>query len=309
MSMTFRRDFQLDALRKINATGEDHWFNDLLRCWTPSGVPSGTEGLRLAIRGGSLNLYRRGQSVAKVRVRRDGVPYLDIHWKYVTDRKPSGTPYLRLVDKQVLKSGRPTGTLYRGPATLRRWIHAAEKYAGEEKRAVDDIVAENGAVVDLEVGAPKRGIRVDLVLLERSAIGLRIVFWEAKRRRDSRLVSTRDPKVFKQIADYAAFLRDVSEQERISTAYRKTCELLLGLHEMAKKVQPRIAALDDSIIQASEGAALTIDVTPRLVIVDDGKVRQSKDWPAHLSRLREVTQVAVLPHGGPFALPRGGTTE
>ena len=90
-------------------------------------------GLRLAIRNNYFNLYRLGQSVARVDCL-SGELIADVHYKYVLGEPLgySGPLYLRLTTKGVFSQGGLVAT-YEGLSTLHEWIVAAEKYVGDEK--------------------------------------------------------------------------------------------------------------------------------------------------------------------------------
>lgn len=75
---TFARRFDHAAAQRCQA----QWWRDLLSLWRPAGVPSGDDGLRLAVRNGYLNFYRLGQSVGRVEVKR-GELVCFVHAKYV----------------------------------------------------------------------------------------------------------------------------------------------------------------------------------------------------------------------------------
>jgi hypothetical protein len=100
----FRRNFCVKRLSDA-VLNENGWLCDLLRYWRPAGDAIGKElrafeeeeppHLRLAIRKGSLNFYRAGQSVAKVSFDRRKKPQATIHNKYVYE-DGSGQAYVRL---------------------------------------------------------------------------------------------------------------------------------------------------------------------------------------------------------------------
>ena len=68
------------------------------------------------------------------------------------------------------------------PADIDRWIETAATYVGAEKAFVDDLIAANPNVIDLEMGLPaqtgsRSAPRMDLVVVQPDAS---IAFWEAK---------------------------------------------------------------------------------------------------------------------------------
>jgi len=178
-----------DAFEKAATSTESHWFTDLLSLWRPSGRPSGTTGLRLAIRNNYLNFYRLGQSVARVYCV-SGELRADVHYKYVLGARSeySGPLYLRLTRQGVFSQGALVAN-YKSISTLQEWIAAVnDKHVGEEKRLVDEFVEKNDNVVDMEMALPawaerNVAVRMDLVAIEDGSV----VFWEVKTANDSRI--------------------------------------------------------------------------------------------------------------------------
>ena len=65
---------------------------------------------------------------------------------------------------------------YNGESTLQEWIIQADEYAGIEKQFVDKLVADNPAIIDLEIGLRATGEgkispRMDCAELERAGEG------------------------------------------------------------------------------------------------------------------------------------------
>lgn len=75
----------------------------MLKLWRPSGVESGSDGLRLAIRNDYLNFYRLGQSIARVEINSQGIPTAITHFKYVggTGNGPLDKEYIELRGEQI----------------------------------------------------------------------------------------------------------------------------------------------------------------------------------------------------------------
>jgi hypothetical protein len=292
----------LCALRKLAEANEENWWKDLLSLWRPSGVEAGNEGLRIAVRKGYLNFYLRGQSVARIGFERDCTPYLTTHVKYAFPNETS-REYARLSGVAIRHPKEDRCLAYEGLATLRTLIVQADKKKGAEKSFVDDVVAHNDSVIDLEMGLPafdqnKRAPRIDLVALERDQARLRIVFWEAKLINDPRLVAREVPKVSKQIDDYMLYLKNVERRTGVEDAYHRACNFFLELHDMAKVLNPEIAPLGEIIAEgAKHRGLLDVDPSPRLLIFDNGS--GSGAWTGHLERLRRDFGVPclVLPKG------------
>ena len=288
---------------------EPHWFKDLLSLWRPSGQGSGAAGLRIAIRNGYLNFYRLGQSVARVYCASGGL-VADVHYKYVLGARPgyNGPLYLRLTAKGVLSQGSLVAA-YEGPSTLHQWIAAAGEYAGDEKRIVDELVALNGQVVDLEMALPawalsKVAVRMDLVAIESG----RVVFWEVKTVNDSRIrckasfEEDKSPEVLKQLSNYRVFLEQPSHIAQVESAYRNTAKLLVKLRALADEISPALA-LAPSIIAASQADTLAVELRAALVVVDlpaDNK-RAWTSWKAsHEDKLLGRIPMRVLEIPGPL---------
>jgi hypothetical protein len=293
------------------ATGpEPHWFKDMLSHWRPSGQECGPFGLRLAIRNGYLNVYRWGQSVAKVQAVR-GELQASIHYKYILGERDGydGPLYLTLKGDQLF-SGRDAVLCYSGPVLPRRWIKAAESYAGREKKLVDQLVACNGNVIDLEMGLPawihnNSAIRMDLVAIEHGSV----VFWEAKTVDDARIRCRGEaPEVLEQLASYAEFLRQDAHVWRIQTAYRQTAGLLVRLSQLAESLGNPIE-LSAAIIGAASAPKLDVSRSAGLVVValgefDDERQSGLRAWTNwkrdHEAKLVGKAPLRVLEVPGPL---------
>jgi hypothetical protein len=91
--------------------------------------------------------------------------------KYAFGRGETMQEYARLSGTTLscAKIGKQ-GT-YEGLPTLLGWVAEADTHGGAEKALVDDLVADNAAVIDLEMGLPAWGdkktpSRMDCVALE-----------------------------------------------------------------------------------------------------------------------------------------------
>jgi hypothetical protein len=299
------------AFESAATSSEPHWFKDLLSLWRPSGHRSGEEGLRIAIRNGYLNFYRLGQSIARVEYLSDElVAY--VHYKYVLGEplEYSGPLYLRLTTKGVFSQGSLV-TTYEGLSTLHQWIAAAEKYVGDEKRIVDELVAKNDHVVDLEMALPAwalstSAVRMDLVAIESG----KVVFWEVKTVNDSRIrckdefEEDKSPEVLKQLSNYRVFLEQPSHIAQVESAYRNTAKLLVKLRALADEISPALE-LGPSIIAASQADTLAVELRAALVVVDlpepEANKGPWKSWKAkHETRLLGKIPMRVLEIPGPL---------
>ena len=288
----------LQQLRVLTESNDDNWWKDLLRLWRPAGYDAGDSGLRLSVRNGYLNFYLRGQSVARVGFGRNG-PFAETHIKYATsNEKEKDQAYVRLVDREFLRSGQKLAMRYEPESTVNRWISRADNWGRKknisgEKVLVDKAVADNGSVIDLEMGLPswdgnKTARRMDLVLLEKTKGQLWIVFWEAKTISDPRLVSTRRPEVLKQLKYYRDYLANPKRANWVKCAYRRNCVILTKLHDLALEIHPEIEPLNPLIVEAAQvhDSELNVCPEPRLAIFDDRDGRRTASWPKHEEKLR-----------------------
>ena len=314
--MDFGREFDVDRLAAT--LSENIWLRDLLARWTPAGEAVGQRAreednkhLRLAIRNKSLNFYRAGRSIAEVKLRRDGTPQAEIHEKYVYR---CGKDYVKLTSSGYRKVG-PYEFVSYNRSRLDEWISNANCYLGRdrwkssnirhedtEKEFIDRIVAQNPSVIDLEAALPskpnndkpRRAVRMDLVTLERVNDWWKVVFWEVKLVNDQRARSKKEPKVLEQLGDYTDWLKDEEHQKLMAHAYQRTCCLLVKLHAIAKRVQPNIQSLAESIsaIARSGAPCPLIDKKPRMLIgaLRDKEGRDPKKYDSfnsHLKKLRD----------------------
>jgi hypothetical protein len=272
------------SFEKAATSVEPHWFKDLLSLWRPSGHSCGAEGLRIAIRNGYLNFYRLGQSVARVACV-SGELVADVHYKYVLGEQHgySGPLYLRLTTRGVFSRGTLVAA-YKGLSTLLQWISVAggEQYAGVEKSIVDELVAKNDQVVDLEMALPawtlpKVAVRMDLVAIEDGAV----VFWEVKMVDDPRIrclaafEKDKSPHVLEQLSHYRVFLEQDSHPELVESAYRNTAKILVKLRALADEIGPTLA-LGRSIVAASQADRLAVAPQAALVVVDLPEPEENK---------------------------------
>lgn len=272
----FSRSFPgVEIARELLRQGRPHWFLDLLTLWRPAGQPSEDDGLRLAIRDGYLNFYRRGQSVAKVSVVR-GQLRGEVHVKYFSSeaRLSRGQAYGQFEDGWVRGAG--FSEPYAGLGTLRAWMPEIDRrYVGTEKQLVDALVTENANVIDLEMGLPAWGPirtapRMDLVTIEDQ----QVVFWEAKTAGDSRIrcsvpvVPRQMPHVLDQLEKYRLFLEQDTHCWRVNEAYRNAAAVMVALRQIADEVGlPR--PLGAEIVAASTAGELRVAREAALVVLDE----------------------------------------
>jgi len=198
--------------------------------------------LRLGLRNGYLNLYIKGQSVAKLSAGKNG-PSLSVHKAYVTGRrrkiKGNSVPPVQCYQVYDAKelADPATGSL------IANWIKTAESHASAEKRFVDDLIAANPGVIDLEMGLPADDLsggeqaapRMDLVVAQRAGSEpLSIAFWEAKCANNAELRARGDtePGVMNQIGKYVRWLSKGARVAEVQQAYRTTAVTLLALNRL-----------------------------------------------------------------------------
>ena len=92
----FGRNFAVEKITD-QVLAENTWLKDMLFHWRPAGdalrrdiLEEDPRHLRLAIRNGYFNLYRGGQSVAKIGFGSNGRVQARIHNKYVHGKNGNG---------------------------------------------------------------------------------------------------------------------------------------------------------------------------------------------------------------------------
>jgi hypothetical protein len=311
---TFGRTF---AIEKITGQvlEENPWFKDMLRDWRPAGdavqrdmteahklISSGQRleedpgRLRLAIRNDYLNLYRGGQSVAKIGFGSGGCLQARIHTKYVHGETGGSHTYVTLTSAGLPDQETRKLRDYGGLAELEGWVANANQHVGKEKRFVDMIVARNPDTIDLEMALPayskeRKAPRMDLVALEPVGDRWQIVFWEAKLVDDARARCRGDdvsPKVVEQLAQYTGWLRHANHRDLVARAYQNTCRLLVKFRGLAQRVNPGIEELGRGIVAAAvaDAPSLLVDYEPRLLIYNEPK-NAAFTQNRHLKKLRD----------------------
>jgi hypothetical protein len=306
----FGREFPIECLTDT-VLKENSWFTDLLLRWHPAGdaVNSRTgdgkmvlaresvnkgklQNLRVAFRGGYMNYYCGGQSIAHVKFVRDQLR-AKIHEKYVYGSKHDGQKYVTLTSKGFPEHS--PGSLV--PCnSISEWILNANPKIGTEKRFVDFVVAHNSNVIDLEMGLPayskipeeRSAPRIDLVALEPCEGWWRVALWEAKLVGDGRARCREDeiPEVVGQLKRYTNWLSDTVRASSVAEAYQTNCRLLVGLHAIARRIRPDIEELGPGIlaVAASDAPQPLLDIEPRLLIVYD-KADKSFRENGHFDKL------------------------
>jgi hypothetical protein len=285
MANKFKRGLPAGALECL-ATMD--WWRDVLAYTTEERAPG--DQLLIAVRDGYFNIYAQGQSVLKVGfdVRRKGDVRLRcrIHRKYVSEND-TGSDYLYFDGHEV--TGRQQRIqVYTGPKTLQGWVQAARKYAGPEKTGVAIIVENHSSVVDVEMALPadepsipdskKVANRMDIVALEPSEGGARLVFYEAKLLSNPEL-RARDnvPKVLGQMNNYYRYVSQTERRQEILDAYKNACSVLMAIDDMRGRVTNPL------IKMVAKHGLSELDPKPRLVLFGqvDGKAMNEAAWEQH----------------------------
>lgn len=256
------------------------WFAELLENWQPAGAETVFASdkvigsLRLAIRNGYVNFYCGGQSVARVDFQKTKLS-ATVHAKYLGYNQTKDIK-ATVGQRYVTMSSLPSMLSKYG--SIKDWIANTHEYQGKEKQFVEQVVAANRNIIDLEMGLPsfpgKDGTmvapRMDIVALEPWDTGWRIVFWEAKlvTNAEARAAGDAPPKVMVQRDNYHKWLGIGGNQEAVIAAYRQTCRLLVSFHDAATKAGKTIGLLGEGIraVASQPDIALSVDGNVRLLI-------------------------------------------
>lgn len=278
-SVAFCRDV---PFLDFGPAGRPAWWRELLSLWRPAGTRSGDLGLRLAIRNGYLNLYRKGQSVAHVSQDRNG----QLHWRLHRN-------YLEIAaykDAEV-------GSRYRlAPdyVQLAKWVKAAEGKAGREKKAIDEILDIDANVIDLEMGLPaggsqKTAFRIDMVSLEHvDNATTRLRFWEVKSFDDSRIRARGDLSassgILAQVDAYKRFPSDSDRAAQVLSAYQRCAKVLQSLAQSIEAEE----SLGSELRALANGKSLTLSEQPGLLVampMRELPTRSQSAWKEHRQKL------------------------
>ena len=308
----FDRRLPEQGLRRLEEnSAQCAWLSDILSLWKPSGetLRRGKDevyGLRLAIRDSYVNFYRSGQSIAEVRI--GAGPRARIHTKYITGDASAGQTYEILQPNGTIKL-KDKSISYSGMSDLEQWIRNANAYFGNEKDFVDDIVAENPHIIDLEMGLPSLGngqgtstaSRIDIVALEPKRDGWAIVFWEAKSVSNSGLKSRTTPKVVGQLEKYRTWLRHDGVAAQVVRAYQSACRTMVRLEKIAARNEHWTGRLSNVVRGVATGDLTpTVDFEPRVLV--DARTGLSAADAGHLAKLSDVLPVRVIAPGDDLKL-------
>lgn len=218
----------------------------LFRYWALPGERGATNSLRVAIRNGYVNLYVGGQSVARIAASQRRLS-LTLHRKYHSGLE-AGTEEARRCDQARVTL---SDADLRSPETalsVERWITTARGYCGAEKLFVDDLIASNPEVVDLEMALPasealrnKKGgkfvPRMDVVTLVTQSGPPCLNFWEAKCAANSELRANEEidfsaetgARVAGQLRKYERALE--GREQQVCKAFQNAGQVLCDLAE------------------------------------------------------------------------------
>lgn len=236
----FARSFAMGTLAKWDAGKSGNAVRLLFDRWALPGRTATSEApLRLGLRDGYVNFYVKGQSVAKLSCGRDG-PKLSVHNAYVAGqaRGSERDGALQSYEDYDAKALTDPATA----ALVAGWIETAMTYASAEKRFVDDLVAANPGIIDLEMGLPASDLpgservapRMDLVIVQVTDDAPTIAFWEAKCANNGELRASEDnpPKVLDQVDRYVRWMSENGRVAQVQEAYRNTAATLIEFYHL-----------------------------------------------------------------------------
>ncbi len=257
-----------------------------------------TNDLLLAVRGGYLNAYIKGQSVLRIGFEKKAVevvqPRLAIHYKYLVK------PELENKDPYISFDGRafdldPTAivnTQFKSRLTLPQLIKTAARFAGAEKSGVHKIARKEPKVVDLEIAFTRAtdngdlsAPRMDLAVLIPGAGGTELAFCEAKCADNGELWNLekrgkgesnaasfpRSTAVVAQIKKYEQFIQNKDNEKGLIDAYVKVCRTLVEIGS-----QSATRTVDDLVKQVADGRS-RLSIHPHVYLLIYGFDRDQRD--------------------------------
>jgi hypothetical protein len=284
----FDRSLSPSFRARLIAAAASGWWRDVLD----------DETLIVALRGGYLNVYWKGQSIFKVEPATVGLR-ATTHEKYLLD--PGLSRQVRFDGTAFDTDGLERKAFLRvyDRGSLARMKRAAEIYSGEEKTGCHLIALANPNVIDVEVAIPgsvEKGDagaeivspRIDILALEPMGADLaRLVFWEAKAFKNPELGSGRSalpPPVLSQIASYRTILEACRSD--IESSYTRLCGDLRAVREaIGKSCDPLVQEV------AAGKRAITLGETPQVNLVVfgfDAVQRADPKWRAHCGILKSA---------------------
>ncbi len=245
--------------------------------------------LFIGIRGNSINVYYKGNSICKLSYNRGTKQVIaSTHYKYLL-RPGIKNPYMETSNgtfpPDVLKDKSITSL-----SEIDLIKRASSAYAGEEKIGVHSIILKEINILDIEVAFSKETIeaddnktdRIDYLQLVKDSKGkIWLVFFEAKHFDNSEIRARQSPRVLNQIQRYEKALE--VHKEAILESYKAVCRNLKELHIVGDRNLINEVAANPSL--------LSIDFLPRLIVFgydkdqDEGKV-----WKKHKIVLKDALE-------------------
>jgi hypothetical protein len=265
----------------------------------------------VAIRGGYLDAYFKGNSLARVDFR-GGKVVGAVHYRYLLNAnlKPE---YVTVVDGKPVFDRALADFFVADLTDVAPLKKAVEPYAGIEKTGVHAILRCNPNIIDVEIAfggaAADNGLgapRMDFAALQEDIDAIRLVFFQAKDF-TSRELRTPGEKaaVVEQIGNYRDLLED--NEEAVEAAYRRICSLLLAMDGAGIRNRVR----DDLMYKVAGGKKpFVVDTRPRLVIFgfDDAQSRATA-WTQQFNKLRRHLPGPILMKGDPKGFTAGISTQ
>ncbi|UJX46670.1 hypothetical protein [Xanthobacter sp. YC-JY1] len=260
-----RKPGMMDALAELAA--RPSWWRDVLQ----------DERLIIGVRDNYLNVYWHGQSIFKVEMKKERGIVATTHPKYLLnpDLKrqialdPSTSEFR--FDPTLLLTHR-----YVPGETLEKLKKAAQRYAGKEKRGVQEIAEANTNLVDVEIAfredaEGRRVPRIDFATFEERASRIELVFWEAKLFGNAELSDNEDKGVIAQIKGYDRFL--IQNRDEITTNYQIIAKDISRIVEMSDRAR----SLSPAIRRIADGETLHLTKPDDVRLVVFGFTEQQRD--------------------------------
>jgi hypothetical protein len=295
MGSNFNRALSAAFIAKLATEARrDGWWADVLA----------DPKLVVALRGTYLNVYRRGQSLFRVKSTSSGLN-VATHVKYLVDPKMASQVTLtdrdfeisRLADKGFIRR-------YEGPRTIAKMKAAAGLFSGAEKKGCHEIAVRNAGVIDCEIAFPGKvslddggddshAPRVDIAALESHGNEARLVFWEAKHYSNGELrAADGSAPVVRQVKIYERYLSE--NRGAIERSYTRTAENLVSISDMGWKRQ--LSPLISDVATGKRVLTLGPEPAVGLVIFGfDSAQAAHAGWKTYRERLeREIIRVRTI---------------
>lgn len=317
-SRPFARSFPVHQLAAWSAQNPGNAVRALFDLWCLPGESAvgGGPSLRLGLRDRYLNFYANGQSVGKLSLS-GGEPKLAVHQAYVSgrprERSDERGPVVgyQTFDTKALATT-ATASLVTG------WVETAKTYASAEKCFVDELIAANAGVIDLEMGLPANELgsgkraapRMDLVLAQRrDGEPVSIAFWEAKCANNSELRATSPgrPRVLEQVEKYVNWMGHADRVRQVGQAYRDAAATLVELHQAFRSSGSSIPECVGIWGELATVETPAVTVRPGIVVgnywpdsceaqVASGRMRQYAESFARNGHRKPIEEAGIILH-------------